>query len=62
MPPFLFRCPLTSFLVQGFSAEIEGSDDRRRRYEAIDCLACGSMHLVNPATGKLMSEEAGDRE
>lgn len=62
MPPFLYRCPFTSFLVQGFSAENEMSDGQTRRYEAVDCPACGSMHLVNPTTGKLMSEEAGEGE
>ena len=30
-----------------------------RTYVTQNCAACGSVHLVNPHTGKLMSEEIG---
>ena len=62
MAPFLFRCPTTAMFVQGYSIPDEHGDDRIRFYRAIDCLACGGLHLVNPATGKLMSEEAEDSQ
>jgi hypothetical protein len=54
MPPFLYRCPNTSYRVQGFVAEeIPAEGDI---YEAVTCLACRRIHLVNPATGKLLGE------
>ena len=41
--------------VQGRS---ETDDLPERSYVAQDCPACGSLHPVNPRTGKLMSEES----
>ena len=52
MTPFLFRCPNTNQPVQGFVAE-EVSDDPNA-YESVTCLACQQVHLVNPATGKVL--------
>ena len=50
---FIFRCPVTGLNIQGTlqSAETEA------HYVAHACPACGGMHLVNPLSGKLMSEE-----
>ena len=56
--PFIYRCPVTGQNVQGFSTAVD-SPDKERRYEAVRCLACGHFHMVNPATGKLASEESG---
>jgi hypothetical protein len=62
MPPFLFRCPNTGFRVQGFAAddgeskgdgESEETDDV---FVSVTCVACGSVHLVNPKTGKTAGE------
>ena len=50
---FLFRCPVTGFTVQGLDHFPEEKD----RYIAHACPDCGNAHLVNPRTGKLMSEE-----
>ncbi len=55
MPPFLYRCPNIGRRVQGFVAE-EVSDDADT-YESITCLACQQVHLVNPATGKIVGQE-----
>jgi hypothetical protein len=58
MPPFIFHCPNTGFRVQGFAPnddESEGADDV---FVGVTCLACGSMHLVNPRTGKTAGENA----
>jgi hypothetical protein len=44
-------------LVQGVAEETDGLGDGRRHYRAIDCAACNGMHMVNPKTGKLPSEE-----
>jgi hypothetical protein len=52
MAPFLFRCPNTSQMVQGFIAEEVSGD--AKAYEPITCLACRHVHLVNPTTGKVL--------
>jgi hypothetical protein len=56
MAPFIYRCPNTGFRVQGFTPdddESEGADDV---FVGVICLACGSVHLVNPKTGKMPGE------
>jgi hypothetical protein len=53
MAPFLYRCPNTSKTVQGFIAEEVEDEDT---YTSIDCLACQKVHLVNPATGKVLGQ------
>ena len=55
MPTFLYRCPTTSQTVQGYIAE-EVSDDPNT-YETVTCLACRQVHLVNPASGKVLGAE-----
>lgn len=56
MPTFLYRCPNTSQTVQGFVAEDvpEDSGVSESIYESVTCLACQRVHLVNPATGKVL--------
>jgi hypothetical protein len=56
--PFLYCCPTTGHNVQGY-AESDDPPNGERRYEAVECIACGYLHMVNPATGKLASEESG---
>lgn len=51
---FLFRCPSTGMLVQG---QVATSVDSTPEYVGMTCLACAAVHLVNPRTGKLVSEE-----
>ena len=53
-PTFLYRCPNTGYRVQGFVAD-ETSDDPES-YEAITCIVCQRVHLVNPTTGKVVGE------
>jgi hypothetical protein len=50
---FIFRCPVTGLNVQGSVV----TSETEAHYVAHACPACGSMHLVNPLSGKLMSEE-----
>lgn len=57
--PFLYCCPITGQNVQGYS-ESDDLPDGERRYEGVHCLACGRLHIVNPTTGKLASEEADE--
>ncbi len=54
MPPFMYRCPNTSRRVQGFIAEEVSADDT---YESVTCVMCQQVHLVNPATGKILGED-----
>jgi hypothetical protein len=56
MPPFLYRCPNTGLQVQGFIAEELTVD--ADTFETIICLACRQSHLVNPATGKVLGQDA----
>ena len=58
MPPFLFRCSDIGKTVQGFIA-VEVPDDADS-YETVTCLACRKVHLVNPATSKVLG--AADEE
>ena len=58
MAGFLYRCPNTGQLVQGWSAEdVQNSEDS---YESVTCLACSRLHFVNRGTGKVLGSE--DRE
>ena len=50
---FIFRCPVTGLNVQGSLV----TSETEAHYVAHTCLACGGTHLVNPLSGKLMSEE-----
>ena len=52
---FIYRCPNTGFRIQGYVAE-ETSDDENS-YEAVACLVCKQIHLVNPSTGKVLGED-----
>lgn len=54
MSDFLYRCPVTGYVVDG---RYEGTDEPPPSYVAQTCPACRSVHLVNPVTGKLISEE-----
>lgn len=54
--PFVYRCPTTGLRVQGWSADEEGPKDGDA-YQPATCLACQRVHLVNPATGKVIGEE-----
>ena len=56
MPPFLYRCPNTGYRVQGFVAE-DVSREKSERYETVTCIACQRVHLVNPASGKVLGAE-----
>jgi hypothetical protein len=59
MATFLYRCPNTRLHVQGRIAD-DWSQPEMQNYEAVNCIACGGVHLVNPASGKTIKE--GDHE
>jgi hypothetical protein len=56
MAAFLFRCPNTGLKVQGWVAEdpVAPSDET---YEPVTCAACVQIHLVNPATGRVLGSD-----
>jgi hypothetical protein len=56
MATFIYRCPATSFNVQGWVADdpTEGEGDT---YEAVTCTACTQVHMVNPKNGKLLGTD-----
>ena len=56
MATFLYHFPNTGKNVQGWTANdpTERDDDA---FEAVTCLACTRVHLVNPKTGKVLGED-----
>jgi hypothetical protein len=57
MPPFIFRCPNTGFRVQGFAQDDDEPEEADDVFVGVTCLACGSVHFVNPKTGKTPGEK-----
>jgi len=53
MGTLLFRCPNTGRSVQGWLAEGLSEEDENT-YHTIECLACGQVHFVSPATGRVL--------
>jgi hypothetical protein len=53
MSSFTYRCPTTGFRVESFASTkpLVGG------YEGVACVACGRVHLVDPATGKVAGED-----
>jgi len=56
MPLFIYRCPNTGHRVQGFSAEDLSED--QKIYESVICAMCRQLHLVNPATGRVLGDSS----
>jgi len=55
MPAFLYRCPHTDKVVQGFVAEELNPESDA--YEAVQCVACTRLHLINPKSGRVLGSE-----
>ena len=53
MGAFIFTCPTTALKVQGWTTDTLPAVGY---YEAVDCTACKAVHLVNPHTGKIVSD------
>jgi hypothetical protein len=55
----VYRCPNTGMNVQASFVLKDGDEpeDRSELYETANCPACGSVHLVNRSTGKLLREK-----
>jgi hypothetical protein len=56
MATFIFRCPSTGLNVQGWFADAPGEVEGEC-YEMVACLACRRIHLVNPATGRVLTAD-----
>jgi len=56
MPAFIYRCPQTGLKVQGWTAD-NSTEDEAERFEAVSCLACTRVHLVNSKTGKVLDAD-----
>ena len=54
---FIYRCPNTGRNVQGWLADDPTADDDT--FEAMACLACSRMHLVN-RSGTVLGAEGQD--
>jgi hypothetical protein len=52
MATFVFQCPNNGARVQGWT--IEHMSDDADAYARVKCTACGGIHYVNPATGKVL--------
>ena len=48
----VFRCPATGFEVQ-YDLD-DDPDISENEHEAIKCVACTGLHLINRKTGKVM--------
>jgi hypothetical protein len=55
MAAFLYKCPITGFSVQGWVADDGDPDDDT--HQAITCLACQRLHLVNPRIRKVLRSD-----
>ena len=52
MATFLYRCPATGYNVQAIASD-HASQVEGEVYEALTCIACRRIHLVNPKTGRV---------
>jgi hypothetical protein len=58
MATFLCRCRATGYQVQGWVDDNPTNDVEA--YQPVTCLACGSVHLINPKTGKTPTDVAAN--
>jgi len=58
MVTFIYRCPTTGCQLEGrWAAPGPSAASPLVTYVAESSPACGGLHIVNPATGKLMAED-----
>jgi len=57
MAAFIFTCPTSGLKVQGWTTDAQPAVGY---YEAVECTACKRLHLVNPHTGKIISNRTPD--
>ena len=61
MVPFVYRCPVTGYKVQGHAPkdQIAGSDGE---FVAVTCTICTRTHLVNLKTETIAGDRGPDRK
>jgi len=58
MSSFIYRCPTTGAAITAWQAESHTPwTGPQLLYVGDRCQACGGLHIVNPATGRMLSEE-----
>jgi hypothetical protein len=55
MATTIFLCPTMGVRVQGWFSD-DGSENGDT-YEAVTCLACAQVHIVNPRSGKVLGAD-----
>lgn len=56
--PVLFDCPQTGQKVQGlFAEQVSGTGEGR--YEPVSCLACSSVHFIDPVNARVLGARGG---
>lgn len=59
MATFNYRCSTTGALVAGWQADsLSPAAGPQLLYVGERCPACGNLHIVNPATGRMLSDES----
>jgi hypothetical protein len=56
MNNFIFKCPQTGMNVHWQADEI-APEQPQCTYETVVCPACGRLHFINRASGKLLGEQ-----
>jgi len=56
MSAFLYLCPNTGHRVQGWSSANEAAQPGA--LEAVTCLACGRVHLIDPKAPAVREKDA----
>jgi hypothetical protein len=56
MAPFLYRCPNTGLNVQSWVAD-DPTEGGKETHETVTCTACTRLHVVNPATGRVLGAD-----
>ena len=57
MKPIVYRCPVTTQLIQHFIAEMADNTEGGNRFESVKCTACGLSHMINVSTGKPIGQK-----
>jgi hypothetical protein len=58
MVTFPYRCPTTGCQLEGrWTPSAPSAAIPLVTYVAESCPACGGLHIVNPATGRMMSDD-----
>jgi hypothetical protein len=52
---FNYRCPITGMTIQGH-AEVDEGAIEANRYKPLTCSSCGRVHLIDPNTGRLLTD------